>query len=181
MIKNSIETITVNKTELRNIESLLVKTNFELSEIWTPDEDNEVQIWFNKKLKKNIQVTISENEPIEDNTTKVINELVDLWLELRAIRNAVEYNEEDYAYQTLKEPTAAEKYKSKVKELEEEWEEWNKRKSDRTTYVGGQGKASMYAINTPDEQDDGNRCQPCGPSTKSESSTNAATNVNVTK
>ena len=123
MIKNSIETITVNKTELRNIESLLVKTNFELSEIWTPDEDNEVQIWTNKKLKKNIQVTISENEPIEDNTTKVINELVDLWLELRAIRNAVEYNEEDYAYQTLKEPTAAEKYKSKVKELEEEWED----------------------------------------------------------
>ena len=123
MIKNSIETITVNKTELRNIESLLVKTNFELSEIWTPDEDNEVQIWTNKKLKKNIQVTISENDPIEDNTTKVINELVDLWLELRAIRNAVEYNEEDYAYQTLKEPTAAEKYKSKVKELEEEWED----------------------------------------------------------
>ena len=123
MIKNSIETITVNKTELRNIESLLVKTNFELSEIWTPDEDNEVQIWTNKKLKKNIQVTISENEPIEDNTTKVINELVDLWLELRAIRNAVEYNEEDYVYQTLKEPTAAEKYKSKVKELEEEWED----------------------------------------------------------
>ena len=123
MIKNSIETITVNKTELRNIESLLVKTNFELSEIWTPDEDNEVQLWSNKKLKKNIQVTISENEPIEDNTTKVINELVDLWLELRAIRNAVEYNEEDYAYQTLKEPTAAEKYKSKVKELEEEWED----------------------------------------------------------
>jgi len=122
MIKNSIETITVNKTELRNIESLLVKTNFELSEIWTPDEDNEVQIWSNKKLKKNIQVTISENETIEDNTTKVINELVDLWLELRAIRNAVEYNEEDYAYQTLKEPTAEEKYKSKVKELEEEWE-----------------------------------------------------------
>ena len=40
MIKNSLETITVNKTELENTESLLVKTNFELYEIWTPDEDN---------------------------------------------------------------------------------------------------------------------------------------------
>ena len=48
MIKNSLETITVNKTELKNIESLLVKTNFELYEIWTPDEDNEVQVWSNK-------------------------------------------------------------------------------------------------------------------------------------
>ena len=123
MIKNSLETITINKTELKNIESLLVKTNFELYEIWTPDEDNEVQVWFNKKLKKNIQVTITEDDPIEDNTTKVINELVDLWLELRAIRNAVEYNEDDYAYQHVKEPSALEKYTSKVKELEEEWED----------------------------------------------------------
>ncbi len=123
MIKNSLETITVNKTELKNIESLLVKTNFELYEIWTPDEDNEVQVWSNKKLKKNIQVTITKDDPIEDNTTKVINELVDLWLELRAIRNAVEYNEDDYAYQNLKEPSALEKYTSKVKELEEEWED----------------------------------------------------------
>ena len=123
MIKNSLETITVNKTELKNIESLLVKTNFELYEIWTPDEDNEVQVWSNKKLKKNIQVTITEDDPIEDNTTKVINELVDLWLELRAIRNAVESNDDDYAYQNVKEPSALEKYTSKVKELEEEWED----------------------------------------------------------
>ena len=53
MIKNSLETITVIKTEIKNIVSLLVKTNFELYEIRTPDEDNEVQVWYNKKLKKN--------------------------------------------------------------------------------------------------------------------------------
>ena len=121
MIKNSLETFTVNKTELKNIESLLVKTNFELHEIWTPDNDNEVQVWSNKILKKNIQVTITEDDPIEDNTTKVINELVDLWLELRAIRNAVEYNEDDYAYKNDFKPTAYEKFKSKFEEMESEW------------------------------------------------------------
>jgi len=121
MIKNSLETITVNKTELKNIESLLVKTNFELYEIWTPDKDNEVQVWSNKKLKKKIQVTITEDDPIEDNTTKVINELVDLWLELRAIRNAVEYNDDDFAYKNVIEPTAYEKFKSKFEEMESEW------------------------------------------------------------
>ena len=121
MIKNSLETITVNKTELKNIESLLVKINFELHEIWTPDNDNEVQVWSNKKLQKKIQVTITEDDPIEDNTTKVINELVDLWLELRAIRNAVEYSEEDYAYKNEIEPTAYEKFKSKFEEMESEW------------------------------------------------------------
>ena len=119
--KNSLETITVDVTEIENIQSLLIKTNYELSEIWTPDEENEVQVWSNKKLKKVIKVTITEDNPIEDNTSKVVNELVDLWLELRAIRNAVEYNDDDYSYLSEKEPTAFEKYHSKVEEIEEEW------------------------------------------------------------
>ena len=119
--KHSLETITVDVTEIENIQSLLLKTNYELNEIWTPDEDNEVQVWSNKKLKKVIKITITDDNPIEDNTTKVVNELVDLWLELRAIRNAVEYSDEDYSYNTIKEPSAFEKYHSKVEEIEEEW------------------------------------------------------------
>ena len=80
----------------KNIQSLLLKTNYELSEIWNSFENNEMQVWNNKKLKKVINIKISDDNPIEDNTTKVVNELVDLWLELRAIRNAVEYNDEEY-------------------------------------------------------------------------------------
>ena len=121
--KNSLETISVDITEIENIHSLLLKTNYELSEIWTPDEDNEVQVWFNKKLKKVININITDDNPIEDNTTKVVNELVDLWLELRAIRNALEDADEDYSYKTIKEPSAFEKYYSKVEELEEEWKD----------------------------------------------------------
>ena len=119
--KNSLETILVDISEIEKIQSLLLKTNYELCEICNPDEGNEVQIWSNSKLKKSIQITITEDNPIEDNTTKVINELVDLWLELRAIRNAVEYNENDYVFRTVKEPTAYEKYYSKVEEFEEDW------------------------------------------------------------
>ena len=123
MTKHSLEAITVDITEIDNIQSLLLKTNYELNEIWTPDEDNEVQVWSNKKLKKVLNVTITDDNPIEDNTSKVVNELVDLWLELRAIRNALEYNEEDYSYKIIKEPSAFEKYYSKVEEIEEEWNE----------------------------------------------------------
>ena len=119
--KNFFETITVDITEIEKIQSLLLKTNYELNEIWTKDENNEVQVWSNKKLKKLINVTITEDNPIEDNTTKVVNELVDLWLELRAIRNAVECIDDDYSYKTEKEPSAYEKYHSKVEEIEEEW------------------------------------------------------------
>ena len=121
--KNSIETITVDITEIEKIQSLLLKSNFELDEIWTPDEDNEVQVWSNSKLKKVIQITITEDNPIEDNTTKVVNELIDLWVELRAIRNAVEDYEDDYAYKTVRELSAYEKYNSKVEEFEEEWKD----------------------------------------------------------
>ena len=121
MNKHSLQAITVDITEIDNIQSLLLKTNYELNEIWTKDENNEVQVWSNKKLKKVLNVTITDDNPIEDNTTKVVNELVDLWLELRAIRNAVEYSDEDYSYKTIKEPSAFEKYHSKVEEIEEEW------------------------------------------------------------
>jgi hypothetical protein len=121
MTKHSLEAITVDITEINNIHSLLLKTNYELNEIRTPDEDNEVQVWSNKKLNKVLNITITNDNPIEDNTTKVVNELVDLWLELRAIRNAVEYSDEDYSYKTLKEPSAFEKYHSKIEEIEEEW------------------------------------------------------------
>ena len=128
--KNSKETITVDITEIEKIQSLLLKTNYELNEIWTPDEGNEVQVWINKELRKTIHVNITEDNPIEDNTTKVVNELIDLWVELRAIRNALEYNEEDYAYQHEVEPTAYEKFKSKFEEMEAEWNDeenqWNK-------------------------------------------------------
>lgn len=128
--KNFLETVSIKKTELKNIESLLVKASFELHEIWIPDEDNEVRVWFNKKLKKSIKVLITENNPIDDNTTKVVNELVDLWFELRAIRNAVEYSDDDYFYNNDKEPTAYEKFKSKFEEMETEWNDeenhWNK-------------------------------------------------------
>ena len=121
--KNSIETITVDITEIEKIQSLLLKSNFELDEIWTPDEDNEVQVWSNRKLKKVIHITITEDNPIEDNTTKVVNELIDLWVELRAIRNAVEDYEDDYAFKTVRELSAFEKYNSKVEEFEEEWKD----------------------------------------------------------
>ena len=121
--KNSKETITVDITEIEKIQSLLLKTNYELNEIWTPDEGNEVQVWTNKELKKIIHVNITEDNPIEDNTTKVVNELIDLWVELRAIRNAVEDYEDDYAYKTVRELSAYEKYNSKVEEFEEEWKD----------------------------------------------------------
>ena len=121
--KNSIETITVDITEIEKIQSLLFKTNYELNEIWTPDEGNEVQVWTNKELKKTIHINITDDNPIEDNTTKVVNELIDLWVELRAIRNAVEDYEDDYAYKTVRELSAYEKYNSKVEEFEEEWKD----------------------------------------------------------
>ena len=121
--KNSKETITVDITEIEKIQSLLLKTNYELNEIWTPDEGNEVQVWTNKELKKTIHINITDDNPIEDNTTKVVNELIDLWVELRAIRNAVEDYEDDYAYKTVRELSAYEKYNSKVEEFEEEWKD----------------------------------------------------------
>ncbi len=119
--KNSIEKITILDTEISNIQSLLIKTNYELYEIWNRDGQNEIQIWHSKKFHKTIHVEICINDPLSVNTNKVVNELVDLWLELRAIRNAIEDSDEDYFSNNNLEQTAFEKYNSNLEELEEEW------------------------------------------------------------
>ena len=75
------------------------------------------------QCRGNFHINITEDNPIEDNTTKVVNELIDLWVELRAIRNAVEDYEDDYACKPVREISAYDKYNSKVEEFEEEWKD----------------------------------------------------------
>ena len=76
MTKHSLEAITVDITEIDNIQSLLLKTNYELNEIWSPDDGNEVQVWSNKKLKKTIEVIITEDNPIKITLQKLLTNLL---------------------------------------------------------------------------------------------------------
>ena len=63
--------------KLHETQKVLTAANFELDEIWTPDQGNESQIWSNSKNKSVIEIRITEN--IEDATREDIkNEIIQL-------------------------------------------------------------------------------------------------------
>ena len=71
----------------------LNKLNFELYEIWTADDNDEIEVWKNINLNETVELKIISHE--DNNTSKIISELIDLWVELRAIREIFEEEDEE--------------------------------------------------------------------------------------
>ena len=125
--KNQIK---VSLSNLNCIQSLLSKSKFELLEIWMPDEGNEKQIWFNEQINTKITLVLIETKTCPEND-ELINEVRDLWFELRAIRDVMEeyYIEPELEIKNKSESSFS-YYQKQVKEYQDEWEEnktyWSK-------------------------------------------------------
>ena len=76
MNKNLKNQIQVSLSNLNIIQSILSKSKFELLEIWTPDEGNEKQIWFNKHSDTKITILINSDKSDTDNQ-ELISEVRD--------------------------------------------------------------------------------------------------------
>ena len=107
--------------KLNETQKVLTAANFELDEIWTPDQGNESQIWSNSKNKSVIEIRITEN--IEDATREDIkNEIIDVWYEIRCIREVFDsLLEEDVAIVNSNDCTDVQRFENRVKETEYEW------------------------------------------------------------
>ena len=130
MNKNLKNKIQVSFSNLNAIQSILSKSKFELLEIWTPDEGNERQIWFNKHSDTKITILINSDKSDTDNQ-ELISEVRDLWFELRAIRDVMEeYYLEPELDTKNKNINSFCRYLDQVKEYQNEWEEnksyWSK-------------------------------------------------------
>ena len=123
-MKNNFKNqIKVSLSNLNSIQSLLSKSKFELVEIWTPDDRNEKQVWFNKHINIKITLLITEINTCSDND-ELVNEVRDLWFELRAIRDVMEeYYLEPHVEFKDKSINSFSRYQDQVKEYEGEWKE----------------------------------------------------------
>ena len=123
-MKNNFKNqIKVSLSNLNSIQSLLSKSKFELVEIWTPDDGNEKQVWFNKYINIKITLLITEINTCSDNDG-LVNEVRDLWFELRAIRDVMEeYYLEPHVEFKDKSLNSFSRYQDQVKEYEGEWKE----------------------------------------------------------
>mgnify|MGYP001354912364 FL=1 len=115
--------LAVTPNRLAETQKILMAASFELEEIWTPDDDDEFQIWSNPKNNTVIEVKVVSDE--KDATRKdVVNEIIDVWYEVRSIREVFDaLLEEESDFVTYKEEDFYSNFENKVKAAQIEWEQ----------------------------------------------------------
>lgn len=116
---------TVSPNTLENARLALRHADFEILEIWHEDEIHVYEVWQHTcsgvQIRLDVgQETAAKDEPLEATRQDVVNELVDLWIELRAIRRhfteAPDYYDE---YSSIVRPkTPLQRFWEKVSEFE---------------------------------------------------------------
>ena len=93
----------VTLKELDAVRKVLLKSSFELLEIKHIEDQHASETWQQTETDKQICLEIVQSEQLEEieepaTLQNVVDELVDLWIELRAIRNNTNegLNEEEY-------------------------------------------------------------------------------------
>mgnify|MGYP004396914033 FL=1 len=119
--------LAVTPDRLAETQKILMAATFELEEIWTPDDDDEFQIWSNPKNNTVIEVKVVSDE--KDATRKdVVNEIIDVWYEVRSIREVFDsLLEEESDFESYKKEDFYLNFENKVKATQIEWEQ-NKEK-----------------------------------------------------
>ena len=92
----------VTLEELDSVRAVLLKASYELLEIKHIDEQHVSEIWQKIETKEQFHLEIIPDEQLENSEPEatlqtVVDELVDLWVELRAIRRNTlsDYNEDE--------------------------------------------------------------------------------------
>ena len=117
---HKIQKVSVFKSKLPEAQTILAGLNFELLEIWSPDEGNDTEVWVHAKSKQTIHIIVIENE--DASRDDVVNELIDIWYEIRDLKEGILsiFSEEDelLASETV---TPEESFRIKVLKTAEEW------------------------------------------------------------
>ena len=119
--KNKLFKISTLKNKLTDVQTTLIAFDFELMEIWTPDEGDEKQVWFNQSKNKTIEVTIASDE--DANRNDVVTELIDIWIELKELKDGILtfLNDENDFIET-KSKSPLDEFNRQVQLTKEEWE-----------------------------------------------------------
>ena len=124
MTKKFSNIIKVSQSNINSLQSLLLKSKFELIEIWTPDSGEEKQVWFNTQLNTKLTLIVKNEEELLTTNKQIVSEVTDLWFELRAIRDVLE---QEYLLPELnledENESSFQKYQNKVDEYQYEWNE----------------------------------------------------------
>ena len=115
--------LSITSEKLAEIQKILMTANFELEEMWSPDDKDETQIWSNNEYNSLIQLRIVSDK--ENATRKdVVNELIDVQFEIRSLKEIFEnLLNDDEEFSTPPEEDFLKNFENKVKATQLEWEE----------------------------------------------------------
>ena len=118
---NKVHKLSTFKEKLSEVQTTLLAFDFELMEIWSPDEDNDKEVWFNEKKNKTIEVSVLENE--DSTREEVLYELIDIWIELKDLKDSIlNFLTDDDELPSAKDLTPSEIFDKEVKKTKEEWD-----------------------------------------------------------
>ena len=109
--------IKVSSSDLEAFQSVLTKFGHSLDEICEYDDGRVYQCWSNNAGNT---VIIDVGNTPADNSDRVINEIIDCWLELRAIRNALEIEEDPVSIKKVENISAFDQLMANIYECETE-------------------------------------------------------------
>ena len=116
--------VKISQENFCSVQSLLLKAKYQLIEIWTPDEGEEIQVWKNSILNHSLSISINSNRGDAEVGQEIVSEIIDLWYELRAIRDLFE---EYYTIPELENKqeneTPFKRYQNKYDEFKASWED----------------------------------------------------------
>ena len=118
---NKVHKLSTVQAKLSEVQTTLLAFDFELLEIWSPDDGNDKEVWFNKKKNKTIEVSVFEDK--DPSRQDVVNELIDIWIELKDLKDSILYflkDEEELL--PKKDLTPSEIFDNEVKKTEDDWD-----------------------------------------------------------
>ena len=145
----SPETIVKAKSsQMESIQATLTKTGYSLDEILEYDNGTIYECWTNEDSGKSITLDItSDDTPGMD---RVVTEIIDCWLELRAIRSLLTAEDEQPALPEINPPSAHERLMAQV----EEWEADNAAEQEILTMIFGENlDLALLSFLSLDEND----------------------------
>ncbi len=108
--------VKIESSQLESIQATLMKTGYSLDEIFEYDNGTVYECWSNQDSGTSITLDItSDGASCMD---RVVAEIIDCWLELRAIRNLLTAVDEQPALPEINPPSAHERLMAQAREWE---------------------------------------------------------------
>ena len=108
--------VKIKNSQLENIQATLTKTGHSLDEILEYDNGTVYECWSNQDAS--ISVTLDVTPDDSPGMDRVVTEIIDCWLELRAIRNLLTAEEDQPAFPEINPPSAHDRLMAQAREWE---------------------------------------------------------------